>query len=322
VSPPSRRGGQNQGSATSPFRKQAPVLMPENNQWNTSGSIGPHEGDSFPASKSDRLMDQGEGMSKRHKEAVQKQFAKTVEAFSKSAVRDTPEVLAEKVAFAKPQPSEISLDVACGPGELVLGLAPRLRFARGIDLTEGMLRQAREFQAQRRIGNAAFDRGDAEQLPYAAGAFDLVTCQCSIHHMPGPEAALREMVRVVRPEGRLMVIDSIAPEIDAKFELHNQIEKLRDPSHAATLRLTSLLRMFEDCGLEVARQSIKRRARSFNQWMLRAGIETSDKRYQQVRQLVEDSARGDRAGFSPQVEEADISIVHHEGMFLLTRKDG
>ena len=52
----------------------------------------------------------------KHKEAVQKQFTKTADAFSTYAVRDTPEVLAEKVEFIKPQPTDLALDVACGPG--------------------------------------------------------------------------------------------------------------------------------------------------------------------------------------------------------------
>jgi ubiquinone/menaquinone biosynthesis C-methylase UbiE len=259
-------------------------------------------------------------MSKRHKDAVQKQFAKTVEAFSKFAVRDTPEVLAEKVEFSKPQATDLALDVACGPGALVLALAPRVRFARGIDLTEEMLRQAREFQRERQILNAGFDRGEAEQLPYRDATFDLIACQCSLHHMPKPELALKEMARIMKPEGRLMVIDTLGPESDAKFELHNRIEKIRDPSHASSLRLTTFLRLFEECGLEIARQALKRRARSFNQWMLRAGLEPSQQRYQEARKLLEDSSAGDRSGFSPQLEGEDIRIVHNEGMFLLVRK--
>ncbi len=79
-------------------------------------------------------------MSKKHKEAVQQHFTKTAEAFSKYALRDTPEVLAEKVEFARPQSTDLALDVACGPGALVLKLAPRVRFARGSDLTEEMQR--------------------------------------------------------------------------------------------------------------------------------------------------------------------------------------
>lgn len=259
-------------------------------------------------------------MPKKHKDAVQQQFAKTAEAFSRYAVRDTPEVLAEKVEFARPQPTDLALDVACGPGTLVLALAPRVRFARGMDLTEGMLRQARAFQAERLILNACFDRGDAEQLPYPDAAFDLVACQCSIHHMPKPELALKEMIRVTKPGGRLVIIDTLSPESDTKFDLHNRIEKIRDASHARSLRLTTFLALFEEHGLEIARQSLKRRPRSFHQWMLRAGLEPSHKRYQEARRLLEESLPGDRAGFSPQPEGDDFRIVHNEGMFLLGRK--
>jgi ubiquinone/menaquinone biosynthesis C-methylase UbiE len=259
-------------------------------------------------------------MSKKHKEAVQKQFAKTVEAFSKTLTRDTAEIMAEKVEFAKPKPGELTLDVACGPGELVLGLAARVGFARGIDLTQAMLLQAREFQRQRNISNAAFDRGEAEQLPYPDHSFDLVSCQCSMHHMPKPEFALREMVRVMKPEGRMMVIDCLSPESDPKFELHNKIESLRDPSHTCSLRLTAFLSMFDAQGLEILRQSLKRRERSFNTWMLRAGVDSKHKRYLEARKLLEDSIAGDRAGFSAKAQGEDMLLTHNEAMFLLALK--
>lgn len=259
-------------------------------------------------------------MSKRHREAVQKQFTKTAEAFAKYAVRDTPEVVAEKVEFAKPQPTDLVLDVACGPGAFVLAAASRVRFARGIDVTEEMVRQARAFQTERQISNAVFDCGEAEQLPYRDATFDLVCCQMSFHHMPKPHLALREMIRVAKPEGRLLVIDTLSPESDAKFELHNRIESARDPSHTESLRLTAFLRMFEDCGLEILRQTLRRRERSFNHWMRRAGLEPHHKRYQETRKLLEDSIPGDRGGYSPAIHGDDILIVHNEGMFLLSRR--
>ena len=256
-------------------------------------------------------------MSRSHKATVQKQFTKTAEAFSKSVVRDSPEVLAEKLEFVKPQPADLSLDVACGPGAFVLALAPRVRFARGIDLTEELLQRARYLQFERNILNAAFDRGEAEHLPYPNAAYDLVNCQCSLHHMSKPVVALREMVRVMKPEGRLAVIDTLGPESDSKFELHNRIESTRDPSHALSLRLTTFLEIFDDLGLEIARQSVRRRQRSFNQWMLRAGLGPGHGRYKETRRLLEECIPGDRAGYSARVEDEDISIVHHEGMFLL-----
>ena len=256
-------------------------------------------------------------MTKKHREAIQNQFTRTAEAFSKIAVRDTPEVLTEKVEFAKPQPTDLALDVACGPGAYSLALASRVQFARGIDLTEEMVRTARAFQAEEQIANAAFDCGEAEALPYSNDTFDLVTCQMSSHHMPKPEAALREMVRVTKPEGRLVIIDTLGPEGDSKFELHNRIELSRDPSHTSALRLTTFLRFFDEYRLEILRQSVKRRLRSFNHWMLRAGLEPKHKRYQETRRLLEDSIPGDKAGYSPVVQSEDIVITHNEGLFLL-----
>lgn len=259
-------------------------------------------------------------MSKKHKLSVQKQFGSTVAAFSKYAVRDTPEVLAEKVEFSKPQPNDLALDVACGPGAFVLAIAPRARFVCGVDLTHEMLLQAREFQQERRVSNVRFDRGDAEQLPYPESTFDLVSCHLSFHHMPEPELVLREMIRVTKPDGRLVIVDSVAPESDAKFELYNRIQKTRDPSHAEALRLTAFLTLFEENGLEIMRQAIRARPRSFNDWMLRAGLDLHHRRYQETRKLLEESLPGDRAGFSAQIQGDDILIVHNEAMFLLVRK--
>jgi ubiquinone/menaquinone biosynthesis C-methylase UbiE len=259
-------------------------------------------------------------MSKKHKEAIQKQFTKTAEAFSTFAMRDTPEVLKEKVEFAKPQSTDAVLDIACGPGAFALAVAPRVHWVRGVDLTPEMLRRARAYQAEKQILNAAFVQGDAEQLPFPAGTFDLVSCQCSFHHMPKPQLVLREMVRVAKPEGRLVIIDPLAPESDSKFEIYNRIEVLRDPSHTLTLRLTDFLRMFDEEGLETLRQSMRRRPRSFNNWMLRGGHAPGTKKYLETRKLLEDSMAGDKAGFAAQSQGEDIQIVHTEGMFLLTRK--
>jgi ubiquinone/menaquinone biosynthesis C-methylase UbiE len=259
-------------------------------------------------------------MSKKHKETVRKQFTRTADAFAKFAVRDSAEVLAEKVEFARPQAQEIILDIACGPGAFVLAVAPRTHFAAGIDLTPEMLRQAREFQAEKQVVNAAFACADADQMPFPDASFDLVSCQHAFHHITKPELVLAEMLRVAKPEGRLLILDPLAPESDAKFELYNQIERLRDPSHTSSLRLTTYLSLFEEQGLEISRQSVRRRARSFDQWMKRAGLAPGQKRYAETRKQLEDSIAGDRAGFSARREGDDIQIIHNEGMFLLGRR--
>jgi len=234
-------------------------------------------------------------------------------------VRDTPEVLVEKVEFARPQAHELVLDVACGPGAFVLAVAPRVTFATGIDLTPEMLRQSRQFQAEKQIANAVFACADADHIPFPDASFDLVSCQHAFHHITKPELVLAEMIRVTKPEGRVLILDPLAPESDAKFELYNHIERLRDPSHTSTLRLTTYLSMFEELGLEVFRQSLRRRQRSFNQWMRRAGVEQGQKRYTETRKLMEESIPGDKAGFSARPDGDDIQITHNEGMFMVKR---
>jgi ubiquinone/menaquinone biosynthesis C-methylase UbiE len=259
-------------------------------------------------------------MSKKHNDAVQKQFTRTAEAFSTFAVRDTPEVLSEKVEFAKLQTTDAVLDLACGPGAFALAAASRVNIVRGVDLTSEMLRRARAAQVEKQISNAAFVRGDVGYLPFPPATFDLVSCQCAFHHLPKPHSVLQEMVRVAKPQGRLLIIDPLAPESDSKYLLYNRIELLRDSSHALTLRLTDFLRLFEQEDLVTLRQSLRRRQRSFDNWMVRGGQPPGTKRYIETRKLMEDSMAGDKAGFSPQAQGDDIEIVHNEGMFLLTRK--
>ena len=254
------------------------------------------------------------------RQTVQEQFTRTAEAFSVYAKRDTPEVLAERLDFAGISPGQLLLDVACGPGAFVLASAPRVRFARGLDLTAEMLRHARRFQQEHGVTNAAFDRGAAEQLPYASCSFDLVSCQFAFHHLPNPEAAFREMARVAVPAGRLFLVDSVGPDDGARAELYNQIERLRDPSHTTTLSLRGIRNLCASNGLEVVKEVVRDRARSFNDWMLRAGAGPTDARYMATRQAMEGSIPGDRAGFSARSSRDDLTIVHQEGMFLIARR--
>jgi ubiquinone/menaquinone biosynthesis C-methylase UbiE len=104
-----------------------------------------------------------------------------------------------------------ALDVGCGTGFLSFELAARGHRVTGIDFAAAMLDEARRKTA---LANAPirFEQGDAENLPFTARVFDLVVCRHVLWTLPHPEAAVAEWVRVLRPSGRLVVLDSQVDE--------------------------------------------------------------------------------------------------------------
>jgi ubiquinone/menaquinone biosynthesis C-methylase UbiE len=106
-----------------------------------------------------------------------------------------------------------ALDIGCGTGFLSLELAARGHRVTGIDFAPAMLALAKEKAAE--AGAAIrFEEADAENLPFAPASFDLVITRHVLWTLPHPEAAIDEWMRVLRPGGRLAVIDShaISPE--------------------------------------------------------------------------------------------------------------
>ena len=89
------------------------------------------------------------------------------------------------------------LDVCCGPGMLAAGALKRGAEAIGLDFSVEAVELAR-----RLVPNGRFQQGDAQALPFPAASFDAVLCGYGVMHLPEPAAALREMLRVLRPGGR------------------------------------------------------------------------------------------------------------------------
>ncbi len=112
-------------------------------------------------------------------------------------------------ASAAPAPGESLLDVACGTG-LVSFPAARAVGERGrvlgVDLSALMVAQAQRLAEVRRFTNIAFARMDAENLALPDASFDLALCALGLMFMPDPERAVREMTRVVRPDGRVAIV--------------------------------------------------------------------------------------------------------------------
>jgi SAM-dependent methyltransferase len=102
------------------------------------------------------------------------------------------------------------LDVACGTGNLAIPAARRGARVTGVDIAPNSLEQARARAAAEGL-DATFDEGDAEQLPYADAAFDIVMSMYGAMFAPRPSLVAAELARVCRPGG-LIAMANWTPE--------------------------------------------------------------------------------------------------------------
>jgi demethylmenaquinone methyltransferase / 2-methoxy-6-polyprenyl-1,4-benzoquinol methylase len=109
---------------------------------------------------------------------------------------------------------ETALDVCCGTGDLALELARRVApggHVVGCDFSEPMLDLAREKAAQGGAGGVRFEWADALRLPYDDGRFDAATVGFGARNLSDLDAGLAEMRRVLRPGGRLVILEITRP---------------------------------------------------------------------------------------------------------------
>jgi ubiquinone/menaquinone biosynthesis C-methylase UbiE len=103
------------------------------------------------------------------------------------------------------------LDVGCGSGAVTRDIARRVGAhgqAIGLDPSPALLAVARELARETGLGDRVeFHEGSALRLPFPDRSFDAVVCVTVLSHVPGGEAAIPELVRVLRPGGRLGVFD-------------------------------------------------------------------------------------------------------------------
>lgn len=116
------------------------------------------------------------------------------------------------VNLAAPAPGGRALDVCCGTGDIAQALAARGARVTGLDFSPAMLDVARG--RTRRTDHPApeFVEGDAQNLPFADGEFDLVTVGYGLRNLADWRRGLNEMWRVTRPGGSLWVLDFGKPE--------------------------------------------------------------------------------------------------------------
>src|SRR5262245_5491364 len=231
-----------------------------------------------------------------HASTIIDQFSRQAEGFAKSPALHNAAALALLLDAAGPQPNDEVLDLACGPGSVVVAFATRVRRSVGLDATEAMLAQARQLAAARNLDNTQFYQGDVYHLPFGAASFDIVSCRFAFHHFERPERALAEMVRVCRPGGRIVLCDAVASDDPAKAAAFNRMERHRDPSTVAFRPLAFLRQLFLDAALPAPSISTYQ-VPAERERLIAMSFPVDDDR-EQLRHMIDASVDGDSMGLA------------------------
>ena len=180
-----------------------------------------------------------------------------------------------------------------------------------------MIARARALQAQLGLGNVAWHVGDAARLPFAAGAFDIVTCRFAFHHFEQPASVLAEMVRVCRPGGAVLLCDAFASDDPAKAAAFNAMERLRDPSTVRFMALAELQALFAAAGLP-APEARFYRVQAELEGLLKVSFPAEGDR-EIVRRMIVDSVAHDSLGLATRLDGGRYKFAY-PAVVLVARK--
>ncbi|HEY7914973.1 MAG TPA: ubiquinone/menaquinone biosynthesis methyltransferase [Blastocatellia bacterium] len=118
------------------------------------------------------------------------------------------------VQMAALEGHESALDIACGTGDITFQIARGLQTGSctGLDITHGMLKIAERKRRHANLENLSFHRADILRMPFADNTFDRVTGGYALRNVPDIEAALSEIMRVLKPGGRFLSLDFGRPD--------------------------------------------------------------------------------------------------------------
>ncbi len=141
------------------------------------------------------------------------------------------------------RPEDDLLDVACGWGEFLAVHASQARHVAGIDISGEKVTLARQRLADRiACGTAEVARGDAAAMPWKEATFSAVTCMDAFAFFPAPERVLAEVLRVLRPGGRMLM------QIGMKWPHGMPKHMLHPTAHVDVSDEAAVRKMIEDAG--------------------------------------------------------------------------
>lgn len=127
------------------------------------------------------------------------------------------------------------MDVACGSGEFSIFCAQRIESVQGVDISDNMIALAKKQATSSGTSNARFICHQVEKIPFDDQTFSAVICKSAFHHFDDCQKIFQEMLRCLKPGGKISVQDIVAYDNNNADSYFEKLEKIIDRSHHKTL---------------------------------------------------------------------------------------
>lgn len=204
-----------------------------------------------------------------HHDNVEKQFGSQAQAYLTSAVHASGRDLQRLGERLSLFPNASVLDMGCGAGHASFVAAAKVDQVTAYDLSSQMLDVVAGAAKDKGFSNIVTCQGYAESLPFGDVAFDVVITRYSAHHWHDVGQALREVTRVLKPGGVLIVMDIMSPGHPLRDIWLQTVEALRDTSHVRNYSSGEWLSMINEAGLITDNVQTDRLALEFSSWVAR-----------------------------------------------------
>ena len=161
------------------------------------------------------------------------------------------------------------LDMGCGAGHASFTAAGQVAEVTAYDLSSQMLEVVATAAKEKGFSNIVTQQGYAETLPFADASFDVVISRYSAHHWHDVGQALREVKRVLKPGGVIIVMDVMSPGHPVRDVWLQTVEALRDTSHVRNYSSGEWLTLATEAGLVVNQLLTDRLPLEFSSWVAR-----------------------------------------------------
>jgi len=252
------------------------------------------------------------------KAKVQQQFGENAKKYVESKTHSKGEDLQLLLEWAAPKESWTVLDIATGGGHVTKLLAPHVKQVFATDITVEMLKEARQFLEQY-ASNVHFIVADAENLPFLDESFDLVTCRIAAHHFSNADEFIREAYRVLKPGGKLLLVDNVAPEEKVLDEFINKLEWLRDNSHVRCYTKSEWEIWMKQTGFTQRKSHVSRKRLEYQGWVQRTA--SSSKQISSVTKFMENAEKHVQEYFDFQKEADEITAFKLDEWIVMLEKE-